>query len=118
MAVHMVSYDLKVKNKDNQELREAIEKYENIHLHESLWLIDTQQKPSVVRDNLESHLKDGDKLFVCRLQRKWASYNAGSKNIDGLKSDDRTWSFIEIGKGHFRVDFFLDKVDLKKSSRL
>lgn len=37
MAVHMVSYDLKVKNKDNRGLREAIEKYENIHLHEPLW---------------------------------------------------------------------------------
>jgi hypothetical protein len=91
MAVRMVSYDLKVKNKDNQELREAIEEYENIHLHESLWLIDTRQKSSEVRDNLESHLKDGDKLFVCRPSKNWASYNAGGKNVDWLRSDDRTW---------------------------
>lgn len=91
MSVHMVSYDLKVKNKDNQELREAIEAYENIHLHESLWIIDTQQKPSEVRDNLENHLKDGDKLFVCRLCQSWASHNAKSKDVDWLKSDDRTW---------------------------
>jgi hypothetical protein len=91
MAVHMVSYDLKVKNKDNQELRKAIEEYENIHLHESLWIIDTQQEPSDVRDNLKSHLKDGDKLFVCRLRQNWASQSAGAKNVDWLKSDDRTW---------------------------
>jgi len=91
MSVHMVSYDLKVENKDNQELREAIEEYENIHLHESLWLIDTQQEPTDVIDNLKVHLKKGDKLFVCRLRHNWSSYNAKSKDVDWLKSSDRTW---------------------------
>lgn len=92
MAVRVVTYDLKVKNDDNADLREALtDEYESFHLQESVWLVDTSQSSIEVRDNLKGHLKAGDKLFVARIGKSWSTYNAGSKAVSWLESDDRTW---------------------------
>lgn len=96
MAVRIVTYDLKVKNQDNTELREAIEEgYESFHLQESVWLIDTSKSSISVRDDLKRHLRQGDKLFVARIGKSWASYNAGKEAADWLESDERTWGSDE-----------------------
>ena len=91
MAVRLVAYDLKVRNKDNKELIEALDGYQSLHLQESVWLVDTQLSSKQLRDHLARVMKDGDKLFISRvtLNLAWVGLSQTAKNW--LTSPSRTW---------------------------
>jgi hypothetical protein len=88
--IHMVAYDLKTPNDtaENYELIIGAIKSEFrtwCHIEQSVWLIDSPDTASAVRDLLKGYLHDGDVLFVAPLQRSWASWNFGDKRNEWLK---------------------------------
>jgi hypothetical protein len=88
--IHMVAYDLKTPN-------DTAENYEQIigaiksefrswcHIEQSVWLVDSEDSASAVRDSLKAYLHSGDVLFVAPLRGGWASWNFGDKRNEWLK---------------------------------
>jgi hypothetical protein len=86
MSVYMISYDLIDNSKDYDDLYEGIKSYGTWWHHlESVWMIETKEKTSQIRDKLMNKLSDNDKLFVVKLQGGWASYNIKKSGTDWLK---------------------------------
>lgn len=87
--VFVITYDLKAPNDSEsnyQRVFEAIKSYGYwCHIQKSVWLIQTEDSASEIRDFLKSSLHSTDILFVGRLSGNWASFNLGTKRSDWLK---------------------------------
>jgi hypothetical protein len=88
--IHMVAYDLKTPNDiaENYELIIGAIKSEFrswCHIEQSVWLVDSEDNASTVRDSLKAYLHPGDVLFVAPLQGGWASWNFGNTRNEWLK---------------------------------
>jgi hypothetical protein len=89
--IHMVAYDLKTPN-------DTAENYERIigaiksefsswcHIEQSVWLVDSPNNASTVRESLKAYLHYGDVLFVAPLRGGWASWNFGETRNNWLKA--------------------------------
>ena len=74
MRKHLINYDLRTPGKDYKELISAIKAYgEWAKICESCWAIRSDDTDSQIRDNLEKHIDQNDRLFVCAFGG-WASY--------------------------------------------
>lgn len=91
MAVRLVAYDLKVRNKDNKELIDALEGYQSFHLQESVWLVDTQLTSKQLRAELVHVMKAGDMLFISRVTPAIATAGLTQVAKNWLASPSRTW---------------------------
>ncbi len=70
MAVYCISYDLKSDN--YSALIESIKAYGFYwHQSESTWFIETTQGAKQILENLNRHLKKGDKILVIKVQKNW-----------------------------------------------
>ena len=91
MSVLLVSYDLDGPSRNYEDLYEEIKSYGGwAKPLESVWFIDTSQSVSSVRDNLRSKLDSGDKLFVVKMRKNWAT-SFSNDATDWLKDSGRTW---------------------------
>ncbi|KQT42229.1 MULTISPECIES: hypothetical protein [unclassified Methylophilus] len=63
MTIFIVSYDL-IKHKDYQKLTDAIETYSSCKVLESLWLIKSNLSVKEIRNHLNNHIDEDDRLIV------------------------------------------------------
>ncbi|MCX6122405.1 MAG: hypothetical protein NTX44_12420 [Ignavibacteriales bacterium] len=77
MALLIVSFNIKNSEKDHSELLSRIEKYSNIQLSESSYVIITDKTPKIVCEDLIKFLEKNDNLYVITLKRPYEAY--GSK---------------------------------------
>ena len=96
MAVYMITYDLKVKNKDEyQPLYEAIQGLgSNCHPVESVWFVDTKLSSTEIMDKLRVLLslkeKGGDRIIISKCTIN-ISGHFGKEEIDWINSSKRNW---------------------------
>jgi hypothetical protein len=88
--VHLVTYDLKSPNDDPEDYARVIEGLKSLyptwcHVEKSVWLVETEQAASEVRDALKLLLRPSDVLLVVRLSGNWGSVNLGTKRSEWLK---------------------------------
>jgi hypothetical protein len=67
MTVYVVSYDLRQPGRNYQPLWDRLAAWKAIRILESLWVIDTESKAAVIRDDLKSYIDSNDGLFVAGL---------------------------------------------------
>lgn len=90
--LNLVTYDLRQPGRDYTSLYEAIRAIGSwSHPVESVWIIDTNETPAGIRDNLKTHVDSNDVIFVVQLRLHWAASNLGSQVVDWLKDSSRTW---------------------------
>lgn len=87
MSVYMIGYDLHPseteKYVDLYSALEAIGIGGYWDCLDSTWLVITEKAPDQIRDELQNHLREGDRLLVMRYGEGAAWY--------GFKDDCRTW---------------------------
>lgn len=86
MASFIVSYDL-IKNKDYPELFEAIQKYNCVHILESVWIVNSSSDSKTIRDNLKTCMDSDDKLFVAKLTGQSAWKNLSKEASDWINNN-------------------------------
>lgn len=87
MSSFIVSYDL-ISDKDYSKLYEAIRDYDSFaHVLESVWIINSSDSSTTIRDNLSSYMDSDDKLFVAKLSGESAWRNLSTKISDWIKSN-------------------------------
>ena len=70
MAVYCISYDLK--SDQYEPLIEAIKTYGLWwHQSESTWFIESTQGSKEILENLNNHLRPGDKIIVIQVHQRW-----------------------------------------------
>ncbi|MDF1721712.1 MAG: hypothetical protein P1U65_13650 [Minwuia sp.] len=89
MAVVLVTYDLRKPGQNYSGLFKALRKHTHCKELESVWLLDTTDSVSEVRDSLKGFLDQDDILFVARLRKNWAALNYGCGAW--LKGENRNW---------------------------
>ncbi|TMV94200.1 hypothetical protein FGG78_03960 [Thioclava sp. BHET1] len=77
MAIVLVTYDLKQPGRNYQPVYDYLKGFTYCKDLESVWLLDTQQSTSQIRDALKQRIDANDKVFVTKLARDWASFNFG-----------------------------------------
>lgn len=89
MSILLVTYDLRQPGRDYRPVHEWLSRFTHCKGLESVWLLDTTWSPAQVRDVLMKLVDGNDRLFVCMLQRSWASlrYDCG----DWLNDPARNW---------------------------
>jgi hypothetical protein len=86
----MITYDLDSPNRNYDGLYKAIKQWTWCHALDSVWYIDTSDKPATVRERLSKELDSGDQLYVIRLHQHWAAHKKDSAT-EWLKSSTRSW---------------------------
>ena len=87
MACKLISYDLDKPNRNYEDLCKAIKDIGAWwHCVESVWIVDTSQSASSIRDTLKEHPDSGDKLVVLTLTSGWATKNLSEKCNDWLRN--------------------------------
>jgi hypothetical protein len=89
--VHILTYDLTSPNDTSEDYQRVIEGLKSgyptwCHLEKSVWLLQTDQSASEVRDSVKRLFNSSDVLFVARLSGNWGSVNLGSKRNEWLKN--------------------------------
>jgi hypothetical protein len=88
MNTYVIGYDLNRPRQadDYPKLIEAIKAYGTWwHNLDSTWLIQTEASVAAVRDNLSTHLDNGDELLVIQVIGTWASWGFSDDANDWLK---------------------------------
>lgn len=87
MSSFIISYDL-ISDKDYSKLYEAIRNYGYFaHVLESVWIVNSSDYSTTIRDNLSSYMDSDDKLFVAQLSGESAWRNLSAKVSDWIKSN-------------------------------
>lgn len=80
MSSYIVAYDLYQSGQNYDCIIKKLEAYPtHWHMQQSVWVIETMQSASDVRDNLLSCLDANDKIFVGSLSGAAAWYGYGDK---------------------------------------
>jgi hypothetical protein len=88
MACKLISYDLD-EDDDYEELYEAIRDLGTWWTClESVWIVDTSDSVSDIRDELKSHIGSDDEIAVFKLSGAWAS--------KGLSEDCSDWLYEHL----------------------
>ncbi len=88
MSSFMISYDLIGPNRDYDELYSAIKNYGTwAHINESLWIIRSTKTSEAIRDDLEKHIDENDKLLVAKLTGEAAWTNLSDEISSWLKNN-------------------------------
>lgn len=81
MPCYIVSYDLRIPNRDYQSLHDAIKAFGRwAKITESTWAIVAEASASDIRDGLEKHLGADDRLFVVKSGSTGAWRNVKCRN--------------------------------------
>lgn len=87
MSSFIISYDL-ISDKDYSKLYESIRNYGYFaHVLESVWIVNSSDSSTTIRDNLSSYMDSDDKLFVAQLSGESAWRNLSAKVSDWIKSN-------------------------------
>lgn len=90
MAIILVTYDLKQPGRDYAPVHAYLKTFSYCKGLESVWLLDTQQACSTIRDGLRARIDSNDEVFVARLYpREWASWNYYC--AEWLNDSARSW---------------------------
>ncbi|MCU5784831.1 hypothetical protein MA04_04131 [Alcanivorax balearicus MACL04] len=89
MAIYCVTYDLRAPGRDYNAVFSYLKQFAYCKGMESFWLIDSNLSASRIRDDLKALVDTNDKIFVGRLNGKWASFNYGCG--DWLNDSKRRW---------------------------
>ena len=89
LAVLLVSYDLRQPGRDYKPVHDYLRTFEHCKPLESLWLIDTGESTSVVRDSLRRRMDQNDKVLVIKCEHTWHGSNLGCG--EWLNSPLRHW---------------------------
>jgi CRISPR/Cas system-associated endoribonuclease Cas2 len=89
--IYIVTYDLKSPNDTDFDYKRVIDalkgNFKNwCHLQKSVWVVESDEAASEIRDWMKSYLYTSDVLFVARLSGTWASYNLGAERATWVKS--------------------------------
>jgi hypothetical protein len=88
MNVQFVSYDLRKPGQDYAGLFEAIKALGSWwHCLESVWLVNTSQTSSQIRDALRPHLDANDAMVVAALGGNWAALGLSNDCADWLRQN-------------------------------
>lgn len=94
MSVIMVTYDLhKPGDKGYNDLYTYLKTYDFSHPVESVWFLDTEKTPKVIRDEIIKILPfpGRDRLILVRQKKKWwATYDAPTL-VEWFSDPKRTW---------------------------
>lgn len=88
--VHIVTYDLESPNDTPDDYTRVIGGIKSLyptwcHLEKSVWIVNTDQDASQVRDAIKKYLYSTDILFVARLSGNWGSFNLTADRSEWLK---------------------------------
>jgi len=93
MAVFMITYDIRIKDRDEYpEIYKTIKSLGSwCHPLESVWFVDTTTKTATqIRSSIETRMRKGDNILVIRCVNERSGYYNESC-IDWMRSADRTW---------------------------
>ena len=86
--VYVIAYDLQEPNDTNEDYERIIKTIKNsftwCHLQKSVWLVRSDSSAKEIRDILTPLIKNGDELFVARLQGNWATVGLGDRRNNWL----------------------------------
>jgi len=89
MAVLLVTYDLQKVGQNYHRIHDYLKQFPFCKHLEWVWLLDTRESVTTIRDQLKQLADGGDVIFVAQLERNWASSNYGCS--DWLISPSRNW---------------------------
>lgn len=89
MAVVLVTYDLQKVDQNYHRIHDYLVNFPFCKHLEWVWLIETTESVSTLRDRLKQLVDSQDIVFVAQLERNWASVNYGC--ADWLNSSERRW---------------------------
>jgi hypothetical protein len=69
MAVYVVDYDLRQRDRDYDPLIEALKQYESCHALKSTWFIDSALSAAAILTDLRKHVHQNDQIFVLRIHK-------------------------------------------------
>lgn len=78
MAAYIITYDLHKQGQNYSCLSEKLKQYtKHWHIQGSVWIVETSESASTIRDKLKRCLDGNDKLVVALLQGEaaWVGYN-------------------------------------------
>lgn len=85
---YFISYDLNNPGQNYDDLIDAIKKYGTYcKINKSDWIICTNDKAKIIRDNLKKYLDSNDRLFVGGLSGEGAWSGYASSTTDWLKKN-------------------------------
>ena len=89
MSILLVTYDLKAPGRNYQPVWDYFKQFDRCKGLESVYLIETEKTPAMVRDEIAKIIDSNDVLFVVKLTRSWASRHFGCGNW--LNEPARKW---------------------------
>jgi hypothetical protein len=88
MALYIITYDIRTRpGHDYQPLYDLLTAWRAAHLQNSVWLVESNNRASVVRDSLLRHMHRDDTFCVNQIfsNSDWATWNARREGVDWLK---------------------------------
>lgn len=89
MAIVLVTYDLQKVGPNYHRVHDYLKDFTFCKHLEWVWLIDTDETVTNIRDRLKQLVDGEDVLFVAQLERNWASSNYNC--ADWLNNPARSW---------------------------
>ena len=80
MPLLLVTYDSKKSRKDLSDLFDQLEKYSNVRLSKSSYIIITDKTPKIVCDQLKKYLGKKDNLYVISVKRPYEAFGPNLAN--------------------------------------
>lgn len=86
MTMYLVSYDLIGPNRDYTKVIEHLKTYEfRATPLESVWILNSEKTAKQIREDLQKHTDENDKIFVVALQpRIWSTANISKPTLDWM----------------------------------
>lgn len=89
MAVVLVTYDLQKVEQNYHRIHDYLKSFSFCKQLEWVWLLDTTESVSNIRDRLKQLVDREDIVFVAQLERNWASVNY--PGAEWLNDSARRW---------------------------
>ena len=89
MAVVLVTYDLQKVEQNYHRIHDYLKSFSFCKQLEWVWLLDTTESVSNIRDRLKQLVNHDDIVFVAQLERNWASVNY--PGAEWLNDSARRW---------------------------
>ncbi|MDZ7887033.1 MAG: CRISPR-associated endonuclease Cas2 [Mycobacterium sp.] len=85
MAHYIVTYDLSAPGRDYKRLFDYLKQYAYAKPVESVWVVETSKNAETLRDEMEAHVDNNDKIFIIRgSTADWATRNVAKPVTDWL----------------------------------
>jgi hypothetical protein len=85
----LITYDLLAPNQDYSDLIHTIENYDYVKITESCFVVETNESPKQIKDNLSKFLDKNDRIFVTNLKSgsSWRNMIGDSEKYKGMNKE-------------------------------